>query len=93
MQDYILVSNQTDKAQSYYVYPADAFNTSEGGFGVAAREQPRTGATSWVSVPASALEGRLEIPAGAQAKIPISVTVPAGTSGGDYASRCRSGAC
>jgi len=85
VQDYIVVSNRTDHTLHYYVYAANAFNTAEGGLAVNAREQPTSGATTWVSVPASAQDGRLEIPSGAQAQIPISVTVPPGTSGGDYA--------
>lgn len=62
------------------VYPADVYSMTNGGMGVNFQDQERTEPTTWLDVS----EGTFDIASGEELLQPFTVTVPEGTSPGQY---------
>jgi hypothetical protein len=79
--DSVRIANLTDKAISFQLYGADAYNTErDGGFGLRGPTDKQTGIGQWTSVPVS----KLIVEPGTQADIPFTVTVPSNATPGDH---------
>lgn len=75
-----VVSNNSSTVQRIAIYPADGLTTPQGGFTVKAQQQPRTEVGAWTHLPITSLT----LPAGGKRRVSFDVTVPTGTSPGDY---------
>jgi hypothetical protein len=79
--DSVALSNSSQHPISVRLYSADAYNTNDGGFAFTAfKDRPR-GVGTWIALPF----GRVTVPAGRSAEIPIVVRVPTNASPGDTA--------
>jgi hypothetical protein len=76
-----LVSNNTSAAATVLIYPVDATNTATGDFAFGAQTEKPLQVGVWSNI------GRttLTIKAHSVARVPLTVSVPAGTTPGDYA--------
>jgi hypothetical protein len=79
--DQVTVSNLTDKEKSFYLYPADAYSTSSGGFALRKQAEPAVDAGSWLTLPVT----RYDIPARSAALIPVTLSIPPNAEPGDHA--------
>lgn len=79
--DRVLVANASSTDQTFTVYGADAFNTSEGGYDLLTADKSSTDAGSWVSVD----HPQITVPASSSAVVTVTVAVPAGATPGDHA--------
>src|SRR3954471_7312806 len=67
VQDYVKLSNLSDHARTFILYAADAYTTQQGSFALRLRDQPRTGLSSWVSLPFT----KRTVPAGTSVTFPF----------------------
>jgi hypothetical protein len=82
IHDAVTLANPTRKAITFDVYAANAFNEPVGGaFALGLQNAPKVGATRWIKPAVS----RLTVPAGTQARIPVTIRVPANATPGDLA--------
>jgi hypothetical protein len=79
--DSVALSNPSKHAVTVRLYPADAYNTSDGGFAFTAFKDKLKGVGTWVKLPFT----KLTVPSGKTADIPIVVTVPKNATPGDIA--------
>jgi hypothetical protein len=79
--DIVGVSNLSDETLTFAVYPTDAFNTPDAGFGLLREEELPVGLGTWVELGAT----QYTLDPGERVDIPFSVTVPADASPGDHA--------
>src|SRR4051812_18955716 len=79
--DSVALSNSSPHPISVRLYPAHAYNTNAGGFAFTAFKDRPTGVGTWISLP----YGRVTVPAGRSAEIPIVVRVPTNAIPGDTA--------
>jgi hypothetical protein len=80
-QDSVTVTNKTDKPATFNLYVADAYNTTEGGFALKPRHEPKTDMATWVNLPVAAFT----LDAQHKVDIPFLITVPANATPGDHA--------
>src|SRR4051812_48830414 len=79
--DRVAVVNGTDKPKTFYLYAADAYNTSgSGGYALRMRDEARKDAGGWVTLPAP----KVTIPGHNAALVPLQVAVPADAEPGDH---------
>lgn len=78
--DAVVVYNYSNVPLTFRVYASDAFNTEDGSFDVLPGDQDPVDVGSWVALP----QENLTIPAGQQATLPISITIPADATPGDH---------
>ena len=81
INDAVTVLNLGNVAQDFRIYATDAFNNDQGQFDLLTGDQKPIGVGSWVSSP----QERVTVPAGKQATIPITITVPLDATAGDHA--------
>jgi hypothetical protein len=80
IHDSVTVYNVGNVALPFHVYSTDGFNQTDGTFDLLTGDLLPTDVGSWVTFDAQ----DLTIPAGKQALIPITITVPADASPGDH---------
>ncbi|MCE9621114.1 MAG: DUF916 domain-containing protein [Actinomycetia bacterium] len=80
IHDSVTVYNVGNVALPFHVYSTDGFNQTDGTFDLLTGDELPTDVGSWVTFDAQ----DLTIPAGKQALIPITITVPADASPGDH---------
>jgi hypothetical protein len=51
LDDWLVVTNQTDEPKHFAVYAADAFTPGGGGFAIAAPGAPKTAMGAWIGLP------------------------------------------
>ena len=76
------LANNGSAALAVATYAADVYTITNGGYGGRLRDEPQTGTTTWLHYPTDVLE----LAAGARSRRAFSVTVPDGTTGGEYIS-------
>jgi hypothetical protein len=76
-----VVSNHTASAVTLLTYPVDGASTPQGRFSLASQADPSRGVGAWVHLDSD----HITVPAHADLKVPFRLTVPVGTSPGDYA--------
>ena len=81
IEDAVTLFNLGNVDLEFRVYGTDAFNDSSGGFALLEGSETPTDVGSWVEL----LVEDIVVPAGQQATIPFTLTVPAGASAGDHA--------
>jgi len=82
VNDSITIKNASEDTLFLDVFPADAFNIETGaGFALRKRGEVNEDVGSWVKVG----KEKVEVPAGGEAKVPFSMTVPKGVTPGDHA--------
>ena len=80
--DRVAVVNGTDKPMRFYLYAADAYNTSgSGGYALRLRTEKVSDAGGWVTLPAP----QVTIPGHNAALVPLQITVPRDAEPGDHA--------
>jgi Bacterial protein of unknown function (DUF916) len=80
IHDSVTVYNVGNVPLPFHVYATDAFNQTDGTFDLLTGDQLATDVGTWVTFDSQ----DLTIPAGKQALIPITITVPADASPGDH---------
>jgi hypothetical protein len=81
IKDAVTVLNLGNVPQDFRIYATDAFSNDQGQFDLFTGDQKPVGAGSWVSSP----QERVTVPAGKQATIPITITIPLDAPAGDHA--------
>ena len=81
LHDYVAFVNISLQPVTLQVYPADAFNTVEGGFDLKRPTQKQTDLGSWISL----RRGAVTVPARSAFITPIELHVPANAEPGDHA--------
>lgn len=81
VQDFVKLSNLTDRQRTFILYSADAYTTEQGGFALRLRDQPRDALGAWVSLPFTT---RTVAP-GTSITFPFQLGIPRETSPGDWA--------
>src|SRR3954469_20236952 len=81
VQDYVKLSNLSNHARTFILYAADAYTTQQGSFALRLRDQPRTGLSSWVSLPFT----KRTVPAGTSVTFPFQMGIPREADPGDWA--------
>lgn len=76
-----VVANHSQAPVVLLNYPVDGQTTPQGGFALGSQTDPQKGIGAWVHLPSD----RLTIPAKSEMKVPFRLTVPPGTTPGDYA--------
>ncbi|GEP27889.1 DUF916 domain-containing protein [Cryobacterium levicorallinum] len=76
-----IVSNYTDAAVTLLNYAVDGQSTPQGAFALAAQADTRAGVGAWVALDAE----EITVPANSDLAVPFRLTVPVGTTPGDYA--------
>ena len=76
-----IVSNHTDAAVTLLNYAVDGQSTAQGAFALAAQADTSVGVGAWVALDA----GEITVPANSDLAVPFRLTVPVGTTPGDYA--------
>jgi len=80
--DQVTVANRTGQDMTFFVYPADAYNTPAGGaFATKLPNQKQTEVGAWVQLPLQILT----VPGGQQATFPFTFQVPPNATPGDHA--------
>jgi hypothetical protein len=79
--DSVALTNPSGHAITVRLYPADAYNTNDGGFAFTAFDDKPKGVGTWIELPVT----RVRVPAGRAADIPIVVRVPTNVYPGDMA--------
>lgn len=79
--DKVSIANLTDQPKTFYLYPADAYNTPSGGYALRLKTDPLQDAGAWITLPVPTYT----IPAKSAAIVPISVNVAADATPGDHA--------
>ncbi|OLE22233.1 MAG: hypothetical protein AUG44_25305 [Actinobacteria bacterium 13_1_20CM_3_71_11] len=77
----VQVTNFSTTAQDLLIYPADASITPQGGFALAERDAPLREVGAWAQLPVS----QLHLAARSSKVVMFTLTVPTGTTPGDYA--------
>jgi hypothetical protein len=80
IRDGVLVRSSFDVPTEVLLYAADAIPAVGGGFGFTAQNDPQTQVGRWLLLE----QTRLTVPARGQVLVPYTLTVPAGTQGGEY---------
>ncbi|GAA2609355.1 WxL protein peptidoglycan domain-containing protein [Paractinoplanes durhamensis] len=81
VKESVRVANLGKSPKSFYVYGADAYNTTrDGGFALRTRDETQNDLGTWVKVAAT----RVTVPAETQADIPFTITVPKNATPGDH---------
>jgi hypothetical protein len=80
--DQVTVANRTAQDMTFFVYPADAYNTPNGGaFATKLPNQKQIDVGAWAQLPVQLLT----VPAGQQATFPFTLQVPPNATPGDHA--------
>ena len=79
--DSVALTNPSKHAITVRLYPADAYNTNDGGFAFTTFDDKPKGVGTWIQLPVT----RVTVPAGRAADIPIVVRVPTDVYPGDMA--------
>jgi len=77
--DSVKLTNSSQHAVTVQLYPADGYNTTDGGFAFTAFKAKTTGVGTWVKLPFR----KVTVPAGKAVDIPIKVRVPTKVTPGD----------
>ncbi|WP_433382724.1 WxL protein peptidoglycan domain-containing protein [Actinoplanes sp. CA-142083] len=81
VKESVRVANLGTKAKSFLIYGADAYNTArDGGFALRTSDEPQKDIGAWTRSAAA----RVTVPAGEQADIPFTITVPKNATPGDH---------
>lgn len=80
IEDAVTLLNLGTEMLTFRVFATDAFNNSGGQFDVLPTDQKPENVGSWVTF----AQEMVSVPAGQQATIPITITIPAGASAGDH---------
>ena len=82
LRDLVSVSNLTDHAMTFAIYPSDAYNTPlDGSFALRLQKDQMTDAGSWVKLGYQTLD----VPAKSRADLPFEIDIPADAPPGDHA--------
>jgi len=81
INDAVTLYNLGTTQMTFQVYATDAFNDEIGQFQLLGGGEQPTGVGSWVTL----AQNLITVPAGTQATIPVTLTVPANAAPGDYA--------
>ncbi len=76
--DSVTVANQTTAPLTFNLYPADGYNTANGGFSLRQRADAQHDVGAWIHLAVS----RVTVPAKTAAKVPFVITVPADATPG-----------
>lgn len=76
-----VVANHSQAAVTLLNYPVDGLTTPQGGFALVSQTDPQKGIGAWVHLNSD----HLTIPAKSELKVAFRLTVPPGTTPGDYA--------
>jgi Bacterial protein of unknown function (DUF916) len=83
LRDAVTIKNNSDIDQALTVYPADAFNVTEGaGFGLRPLGEPNNDVGSWITIPEN--KRRVNLAPGSSVNVPFTMRVPTGTTPGDH---------
>lgn len=77
---YVGVTNYSKVPATFAIYPADAVNTTTGGFSVVTQGQRSVGVGAWTTLARSSVA----IPAGIEDNIPFTIQVPTNATPGDH---------
>jgi hypothetical protein len=80
ISDYVAVTNESQHPQEFAVYASDAYTTKTGAYDLLPAGQRPVQAGAWIRLAKSSVN----LPAGRQAIIPFTLTVPANMAPGDY---------
>lgn len=83
--DFYLVRNTGTTPQLMHVFATDAYNTSDGSFGLLDTKRTPTAAGSWVSFSGGAKSMVFPLAAGGSQLVPFTVTLPGNVAPGDHA--------
>jgi hypothetical protein len=78
--DQVTVANLTDDEKTFYLYPADAYDTASGGFALRQRTDPQEDAGTWIKLPVTTYT----IPPRSAALVPVELSVPPDATPGDH---------
>ncbi len=81
LNDAVTVTNLTNTAIAFKLYPADAVNGQGGGFALNPPQDPLKSVGAWVKLS----DDEFTLPGHTLANVPFSLDVPAGLTPGDYA--------
>jgi len=80
LHTYVGITNYSNVPVTFAVYPADAVNTSTGGFDVVRQGQQSVGVGVWTKLARSTVT----VPAGIEENIPVTIDVPTNATPGDH---------
>lgn len=78
--DSVTVINQTGAPITFNLYPAAAFNTSDGGFSLRRRTDPRTGVAAWTHL----YDSKVTVAPRSGVVVPFTIIPPDNVASGDY---------
>ena len=81
VQDYVKLSNLSDKTRTFVIYASDAYTTQQGAFALRTRDQPRSGLASWMSLPFTTRT----VPPKTSVTFPFQLGIPREAAPGDWA--------
>lgn len=80
LRDAVLVRSSFDEPREVLLYAADALPAAGGGFGFRTQAEPQQQLGQWLRLE----QTRLTVPANGQVRVSYTLTVAAGTAGGEY---------
>jgi hypothetical protein len=81
LDDWFVVTNQTDQPLHFALYAADAFTPEGGGFAIAAPSAPRSDLGGWLALPID----HLDLDPHRTATVPFAIITPVDAAPGDHA--------
>lgn len=81
VDDWVIVTNQSDRAMRFLLYAADAHASATGDIALRGPADPKRDMGAWVRLPTD----RLELQPRSAVTIPFEIVVPAGAEPGDHA--------
>ena len=80
IQDKATLYNFSNVPLTFQIYPTDAFNDADGSFDLLPGDKSPKDLGTWIKLP----QANITVPAGTQATMPMTITVPLGASPGDH---------
>lgn len=84
VRDQVAVRNLSTVPVTFQVYPTDAINVDNGGFGLLPKAQRPRDVGRWVTIGNRGFKGTVTVKARSVAILPVSLTVPADAQPGDH---------
>lgn len=84
VRDQVAVRNLSTVPVTFQVYPTDAINVDNGGFGLLPKAQRPRDVGRWVTIGSRGFKGTVTVKARSVAILPVSLTVPANAQPGDH---------